>query len=47
VSCAVALAVMDVIKKENLIENSRIVGQYWMDRINNLKSKFDIIGDVR
>lgn len=47
VSCAVGLAVLDVIEKEKLQENALIVGNYLKDRIKKLKDKHPIIGDVR
>lgn len=47
VSCAIALAVMDVIEKEKLQDNALDVGNYWTSKIRNLKSQFPIIGDVR
>ena len=47
VSCAIGLAVLDVIEKENLQKNAREVGEYYKERLNYLKSKFECIGDVR
>lgn len=47
VSCAMALAVLDVIEKEKLQENALITGKYWLAQLKNLMSEFPIIGDVR
>jgi len=47
VSCAVGLAVLDVIEQEGLQENARVVGEYLKNRLQELKQKFPLIGDVR
>jgi 4-aminobutyrate aminotransferase-like enzyme len=47
VSCAVGLAVLDVIENEKLQENALKVGTYLLSRLNELKSKYSLIGDVR
>lgn len=47
VACAAALAVIDVIKTENLLENATKQGNYIMKRLNELKEKSQIVGDVR
>jgi 4-aminobutyrate aminotransferase-like enzyme len=47
VSCAVGLAVLDVIRDEELQENAREVGQYFMERLRNLGDNHRLIGDVR
>ncbi|NTJ09326.1 aspartate aminotransferase family protein [Rhizobium lusitanum] len=47
VSCAAAMAVLDVIEDEKLLENARIVGAYARDGLKRLSEKHDIIGDVR
>ncbi|XP_050428763.1 alanine--glyoxylate aminotransferase 2-like [Adelges cooleyi] len=48
VSCAIALAVMDVIDKENLIENARVVGDHLLSESKKLQEAYpDMIGDVR
>lgn len=40
-------AVLRVIQKENLQENAHVVGSYLKERLNSLKDKHEIIGDVR
>ncbi|NLR97731.1 aspartate aminotransferase family protein [Rhizobium sp. P38BS-XIX] len=47
VSCAAAMAVLDVIEDENLIENARNVGEYTRNAFQRLAEKHSIIGDVR
>ncbi|XP_059175792.1 ethanolamine-phosphate phospho-lyase-like [Physella acuta] len=47
VSCAVGLAVLDVIEKENLMENARKIGALMSTKLNALKSKYPLIGEVR
>lgn len=46
-SCAVASAVMDVIEEEKLQENAVKVGKFILEKCNDLKKEFQIIGDVR
>ncbi len=47
VSCAVGLAVLDVIAKENLQENALRVGKHLLSKLKQLTEKHPIIGDVR
>jgi len=47
VSCAAALAVLDTIREEHLLENARKQGAYLLDKLRKLKTKAPIIGDVR
>ncbi|MGO7486087.1 aspartate aminotransferase family protein [Rhizobium ruizarguesonis] len=47
VSCAAALAVLDVIEDEGLMENARAVGAYAQDGLKHLSEKHDVIGNVR
>jgi len=46
-SCVAALAVMDIIKEEGLLENAAKQGNYIMKRLENLKDECEIVGDVR
>ncbi len=41
------LAALEVINKENLVENSRKIGARMLKRLKALQSKYSIIGDVR
>jgi 4-aminobutyrate aminotransferase-like enzyme len=47
VSCAVGMAVLDVIEGESLIESARDVGAYLRDGLRGLANMHAIIGDVR
>ena len=47
VSCAAGLAVLDVIEEENLQNNAKNVGDYYLKQLNILKKEFSCIGDVR
>jgi 4-aminobutyrate aminotransferase-like enzyme len=47
VSCAAANAVLDVLEKERLMENARVVGDHMMAGLGRLASKYSSIGDVR
>ncbi len=46
VSCAAALAVLEVIEKEALQDNAREVGQYLRARLEKLQGSFPVIGDI-
>jgi len=47
VSCAAALAVLDVIENEKLQENALTLGQYMLAGLNRLAAQHAEIGDVR
>ncbi len=47
VSCAIGLAVLDVIRDEGLQANALDVGNYLMDGLRGLMTHYPIIGDVR
>nr|XP_033782705.1 5-phosphohydroxy-L-lysine phospho-lyase isoform X2 [Geotrypetes seraphini] len=47
VSCAIGLAVLDVIEKEALMHRATDVGTYMMELLNRQKSKHRMIGDIR
>ncbi|RUS70201.1 hypothetical protein EGW08_022036 [Elysia chlorotica] len=47
VSCAIGLAVLDVIKNDKLMENALKVGDVLNTKLNELKSKHQLVGDVR
>lgn len=47
VSCAVGLAVLDVIERDRLRDNAREIGDYLMTRFRDLQTRHEMIGDVR
>ena len=47
VSCAAALAVLDIIKTDKLLENAREQGGYIKKRLEEMKETHPMIGDVR
>lgn len=47
VSCAAAMAVLDELQDNNLMENAKTVGDYALKRLTALSEKFECIGDVR
>src|SRR5206468_11730351 len=46
VSCAVGLAVLDVLQEEQLQENALRVGKDWIAALENLQKTYPLIGDV-
>ncbi len=46
-SCAAALASIEIIERENLVENSARLGQVMMDAFNQMKDNCEQLGDVR
>ncbi|MCE9581612.1 MAG: aspartate aminotransferase family protein [Planctomycetes bacterium] len=47
VACAAALAVVETMKKEKILEKVRIAGKYVTDRLLAMQKEFAVIGDVR
>lgn len=47
VSTAAAIAVIKMIEDEDLRSNCRVVGDYLREKLDELKEKYEIIGDVR
>jgi 4-aminobutyrate aminotransferase-like enzyme len=47
VSCAIGLAVLDVIEREGLQAQALRVGNYLLDGLRRLQTQHEIIGDVR
>ncbi len=47
VSSATALAVLETIEEEKLMDNARKVGDYFMEGLKDLQKSFPVIGDVR
>jgi len=47
VGCAAALATIEYIEKENLVDHARKLGQYSLKRMNEMMERHPLIGDVR
>ena len=47
VACAAGLAVLDVLRDEQLQQNALAVGTRWIEQLRDLQSKFPLVGDVR
>jgi 4-aminobutyrate aminotransferase len=46
-SCSASIETINVLKDENLLEKSKELGAYTKQRFENMKARYDIIGDVR
>jgi acetylornithine/N-succinyldiaminopimelate aminotransferase len=47
IACAAAIATIEAIDEESMIENSIKMGQYATDKLNKLKSKHGVIDHIR
>lgn len=47
VACAAALATIEVVEQERLLENARELGNYALERMHAMKQQHAVIGDVR
>jgi 4-aminobutyrate aminotransferase len=47
VTSVAARAVIEVIEEEHLLENTHVVGGYLRKKLDELKEKYSLIGDVR
>ena len=47
VACAAALATIEVIEEERLLDNARDLGAYALGRMQAMKQKHAIVGDIR
>lgn len=47
VTAAAALATLEIIEREQLVENAARVGAYAMERLHDMKTRHRLIGDVR
>lgn len=47
VACASALATIDVLENEKMVNNSKVVGEYMKKRLLELQERHEKIGDVR
>ncbi|TFG60855.1 MAG: aspartate aminotransferase family protein [Spirochaetales bacterium] len=46
-ACAAALASIEVIEEEDILQNVRTVGEFFVKRMNKMKEEHPIIGDVK
>ena len=46
-SCTAALVTIKVIEGEGLLENAKVVGKVFMDRMKELSQSYEFVGDVR
>ena len=47
VSCAIGMAVMDVIEKEHLMNRAHVLGERFKNGLNTLMEEHELMGDVR
>jgi acetylornithine/succinyldiaminopimelate/putrescine aminotransferase len=47
VACAAGIAVMNTLLNDGVLENSRVMGEYFLGKLNALKAKFAFIKEVR
>ncbi len=47
VACAAALATLDVIREERLVENAAVVGERLVEQLQDVARRYEVIGDVR
>ncbi|SPF78878.1 5-aminovalerate aminotransferase DavT [Aliiroseovarius pelagivivens] len=47
VSCAAAMAVLEELQEKNLVDNAKTVGAYARSRLDQLASKYSVIGNTR
>ncbi len=45
--CAAGLANLEIIDEQNLVENARLVGAYFMQQLLRLQEEFEIVGQAR
>ncbi|WP_408008115.1 aspartate aminotransferase family protein [Pseudalkalibacillus sp. A8] len=46
-ACEAALATIEVIREENLLENTRVIASYAAKKLDGLKQKHEVIGNIR
>ncbi|KLN61506.1 4-aminobutyrate aminotransferase [Kiloniella spongiae] len=47
VTCRAALTTIEIIEKEGLVENAAIVGEWALERLNDMMDRHSCIGDIR
>ena len=46
-ACATAIANIEVLQKEKLVEKSKVMGEYLSQKLNELKDRYSCIGEIR
>jgi 4-aminobutyrate aminotransferase len=47
ISCAAAIATIETIRDEGLLDNAKRSGHYLLEQLKKLKNKYSVIGDAR
>lgn len=47
IACEAALATLEVLKEEKLVENAKIMGAYAAEKLKHIQEKYPVIGSVR
>ncbi|MGP4060687.1 aspartate aminotransferase family protein [Halobacillus sp. H74] len=47
IACSAALATLDVIEEEKLLDNSKRLGAYALERLESISENHNVIGDIR
>ena len=45
--CATALANLEIVDRDNLVENARVVGAYFMEKLQGLVERYEVVGEAR
>lgn len=46
-ACAAALASLEMVEEDGLVERANQLGEYWLNHMESLRSKYGCIGDIR
>ncbi|MDV2685757.1 aspartate aminotransferase family protein [Alkalihalophilus lindianensis] len=47
IACSAALATVEVMKEEHLLDNAKVVGAFARERLDEMKKQYEMIGSVR
>ncbi|KAB2329257.1 aspartate aminotransferase family protein [Cytobacillus depressus] len=47
IACSVALATLEILKEENLLENTKRMGSYAVEKLERIKERHSVIGSIR
>ncbi|HCQ01426.1 MAG TPA: 4-aminobutyrate--2-oxoglutarate transaminase, partial [Candidatus Latescibacteria bacterium] len=45
--CATGLANIEIVERDNLVENARVVGAYFMEKLLKMQNQYEIAGEAR